>query len=239
MWGFSSFIHPRLLNYTVLKQFFILPALLLASVAALAQSHPQPDTEKMVVTRYLSDGSVRTDTISGPELKSDPLLKALPEIPARPKRTKMNPVMIGAELSTSLDLSGADMSTFNADLLLGYRHKLIQFLGVSFGMHKSLGNRDSFIPIQLVFRTGVVPRQQLLFLHLSAGYSFNTISSSPTFGDLAASVGCGVNLVQRPSFQSRVILAFGFRHFTEKHQALASVSKPNVGFAQIAFGISM
>lgn len=220
----------------LLKHLFLILAILIPSLAALAQ---QPSTEKMVVTRYLSDGSVRTDTISGTDLNNSALLQPAPQAPRKPKRTKMNPVMIGAELSTSLDLSGADMSTFNADLLLGYRHKLIQFLGVSLGMHKSLGTRDSFIPVQLVFRTGVVPRQELLFLHISAGYSFNTISSSPMFGDLAASVGCGVNLVQKPSFQSRVILAFGFRHFTEKHQALASVSKPNVGFAQIAFGISM
>lgn len=58
----------------------------------------------------------------------------------------MSTVMIGTELSTSLDLSGADMSTFNADILIGYRHKLIQTLGVSFGMHKSLGTRDSSYP---------------------------------------------------------------------------------------------
>ena len=59
------------------------------------------------------------------------------------------------------------------------------------------------------------------------------------FGDYLATIGCGVNIVQRPSFQSNVILSVGFRHFTEKHQAMASIGKPNLGFAQISFGISM
>ncbi|MDE5903573.1 MAG: hypothetical protein K2H21_10205 [Muribaculaceae bacterium] len=218
-----------------------------ASISAWAAPAAATDsltTRQTVITRFLSDGSVRTDTIAGdlPVAIPDPSANhgiLAKEAPAKRQRTKMSTVMIGAELSTSLDLSGADMSTFNADIIIGYRHKLIQTLGVSFGMHKSLGTRDSFIPIQLVFRSGLIPRQQLFFLHLAAGYSFNTISSSPMFGDLAASVGCGVNLVQKPGFPSKVVLAFGFRHFTEKHQVMASVSKPNVGFAQIAFGISM
>jgi len=229
------------------KHFLSLLLAVAASLPALASVQSEADsvkTRQTVITRFLSDGSVQTDTIAG-DLKLTPISPANDTSPSagltskKPRRTKMSTVMIGAELSTSLDLSGADMSTFNADILIGYRHKLIQTLGVSFGMHKSLGTRDSFIPIQLVFRSGLIPRQQLFFLHLSAGYSFNTISSSPMFGDLAASVGCGVNLVQKPGFQSKIVLAFGFRHFTEKHQALASVNKPNVGFAQIAFGISM
>ncbi len=203
-------------------------------------------TEKIIVSRYLSDGSLITDTVAADDysrfeikfletVAADRLIE--PEAPPRPK--KMSNVMFGIELGTGLDLSSTDMSTFNADIVVGYRHKLIQFLGVSVGLHKSLGTRDSFLPIQAVFRTGFRKTPTLFFMQASVGYSFNTISSSPMFGDTMATVGAGLNLVQRPKFQSNLILSFGFRHFTERHQEMAQINKPNIGFAQISFGISI
>lgn len=249
---FSHYHLPPIIHYTVKPRAFLLsmacmaaPLMAVASRQATDTIAPKPTSEKVVITRYLSDGSVRTDSIINKGQRNDILLrdteapKVSPSPPDRPKRTKMSNVMIGAELSTGLDLSGSDMSTFNADILAGYRHKVIQLLGLSLGIHKSLGTRDSFIPVQLVFRTGFRPRPSLMFMHVSAGYSFNTIASSPMFGDFIATLGCGINLTQQPRFQSKVILAIGFRHFTEKHQAMASITKPNLGFAQISFGISM
>ena len=167
------------------------------------EPEPQQEisTERVIITRYLSDGTVRNDTIDSSGKRHDITLLSgdtqpvvRPAAMRKPRRTKMSSVMIGAELSTGLDLSGADMSTFNADLLIGYRHKVIQLLGLSLGIHKSLGTRDSFIPIQIVFRTSFRPRPSLMFMHFSTGYSFNT---------------------------------------------MASIGKPNLGFAQISFGISM
>lgn len=148
-------------------------------------------------------------------------------------------IMTGIEVSTGLDLSCTDLSTFNIDFLLGYRAKLIQFLGVQFGAHKSLGTRDCFLPIQLVFRSSFTRKPAPVFMHIGAGYSFNTISHSKLFGDITATLGCGVNLVQRRKFQSNIVLAFGFRHFNHEHQALTGINKSNSGFAQISFGVSM
>lgn len=206
-------------------------------------------TERVVITRFLSDGSIRTDTIDGggeiivQQGVYEPLGNVKASKASTPdildKTNKPSNVMVGLELSTGLDLSGTDLSTFNADLICGYRHKLIQLLGASLGVHKSLGSRDSFIPIQIIFRTGFQPRQTLVFMHTSIGYSFNTISKSPMFGDFMATLGVGANLVQKRKFQSNICLSFGFRHFTERHQELANIQKANTVFAQISFGISM
>ncbi|MDE6010480.1 MAG: hypothetical protein K2F87_03400 [Muribaculaceae bacterium] len=205
-------------------------------------------TEKVVVTRFLSDGSVRTDTIDSPEeiivqrhgapelMSRRGAAQALPEV--KPKQMLRN-LMLGLELSTGLDLSGTDMSTFNADLIAGYRNNVIQLLGISAGVHKSLGTRDTFIPLQAVFRTGFRSSPTLCFMHLSIGYSFNTIAQARMFGDFMATVGPGINLVQKPKFQSNIVLAFGFRHLNQRHQEMTNIAKPNLGFAQISFGISM
>lgn len=203
--------------------------------------------EKVVITRFLSDGSIKTDTIHSPgeiivktDKGTEPLIPKRYSNPVETKgQPKLRTIMTGLELSTALDLSSTDMSTFNADILFGYRNKAIQFLGVSVGVHKSLGSRDCFLPLQLVFRSGFQSRPTLMFMQLSGGYSFNTIARSPLFGDYMASIGAGVNLVQTRKLQSYIVLAFGFRHLNETHQELTSIRKPNLGFAQISFGISM
>lgn len=200
------------------------------------------EEETITVTKVLSDSTTVSAVFTDPEAarrfaESDALVPAADVLPSKPRR--MSPFMFGLELGTCLDLSGTDLSTFNAEIVVGYRHKIIQLLGIRAGIHKSLGTRDSFIPLYVVFRTGFIPRPTLMFMQLSAGYSFNTVASSPMFGDITASVGAGVNLVRRPRFQSNIIFSLGFRHFSERHQQLAQIAKQNVGFAQISFGISM
>lgn len=203
--------------------------------------------ERVVITRYLSDGTVATDTIYSPgeiivrtDTDTFPLANKRNGRTSAPKLPeKLRSVMVGLDISTGLDLSGSDMSTFNGDLILGYRHKAIQLLGASIGVHKSLGTSDCFIPIQAVFRTGFRPSPSLVFMHLSFGYSFNTIARSQLFGDYLATIGAGINLVQTRRFQSTIVLAFGFRHLNEQHRELSGIEKTNLGFAQISFGISI
>lgn len=199
--------------------------------------------ETITVTKVLSDSTVVTAEFTDRQLAEE-FAKTNDLVPPVREETKklptsMSKIMYGLELGTGLDLSGTDMSTFNADILVGYRYKYVQLAGFGFGIHKSLGSRDSFMPLYAVFRTGFSPRPTLAFLHLSVGYSFNTVSRSPMFGDTTATLGAGFNLVQRPRFQSNIIIAFGYRHFNERHQALANITKANIGFAQISFGISM
>lgn len=201
-------------------------------------------TEEIItVSKVLSDSTIVTATFTdrgeAEEFARSAAIDPKELLKPDDKPKHKSPVMFGLEFGTGLDLSGTDMSTFNADFLVGYRHKVISLLGFGAGIHKSLGTRDCFIPLYAVFRTGFTARPTLAFMHLSLGYSFNTVSHSPMFGDTTATVGAGINLVQKPRFQSNIILAFGYRHFSERHQELANITKPNIGFAQISFGISM
>lgn len=208
---------------------------------------PEPESvvkETITVTKVYADSTIVTRTFTDKNAaerfansKADsPIGKSTAESGGR---RKMSAFMMGAELGTGLDLSGSDLSTFNVDFLFGYRGHAVQFFGFTCGIHKSLGTRDSFIPLQVMLRTGFIPRPTLCFMQAGVGYSFNTVSSSPMFGDVMATIGAGVNLVQRPKFQSNIALCFGFRHFSERHQALTGLMKPNVGFVQISMGISM
>lgn len=225
-----------------------LAAIFFFSANALAES-PESQAngetiieQKVIITKVLDDGTVITeegDTSLLDNADSSILQARTPKESDPLKKREMSKFMMGIELGTGLDVSSNDLSTFNADIIFGYRYKAIQLLGVQVGIHKSLGSRDSFIPLSLVFRTSFRSKPSLCFFHMNAGYSFNTISSSPMFGDITATIGCGVNLVQRPKFQSNIILGFGFRHFNRRHQEMTQIAKDNVGFAQISLGISI
>lgn len=144
----------------------------------------------------------------------------------------------GLETGMIIDLSGLDMSTFNLDVMFGYRNKWIQTLGVGGGMHKSLGSADSFLPVYVLFRTSFRSKPSLFFFHLRLGYSFNTISNSPTYGDTSCAIGCGIHLTRKRKFQSYLLLAYAFRHFNRKHVEVSSLNRSNVSLAQIGFGVS-
>lgn len=221
-------------------------AAILFSLNSSAQSSnlKRVTEERIVVTKVLSDSTIVTSVFTDAETarqfaESKDLVPPVALNSDKSLKKGMPKIMYGLELGSGLDLSGTDMSTFNADILIGYRHKFIQLFGFGAGIHKSLGTRDTFIPLYAVFRTGFSSRPTLLFMHLSVGYSFNTIARSPMFGDTTATIGAGINLIQKPKFQSNIILGVGYRHFSERHQELANITKPNVGFAQVSFGISM
>lgn len=211
------------------------------NVAPVAPVIDQIIEETTVVTTTYSDGTqeVRTlqqgETVSpdGTIVRNDTVQNG-----NKKKSLKLKPFIFGGELGTSIDLSGMDMSTFNFDIFMGYRNKWIQTVGIGAGYHKSLGFKDSFIPLYILFRSSFRPKPSLCFFHLKLGYSFNTISDSATYGDIACSIGCGFNLIQKRNLQSYILLCYGFRHFTERHLENMPISRANVSMAQITFGVS-
>lgn len=199
------------------------------------------EEKQVIITKVLNDGTTVSEVFDTDSISiSDTGEVTRLDLPVQtPKRKEMSKLMLGAELGTSLDLSSTDLSTFNFEVLFGYRYNWVQLLGVQVGVHKSLGTRDSFIPICLVFRTPFRSKPSRFFFHFNAGYSFNTVASSAMFGDITAAIGGGINLAQRPKFQSNISLVVGFRHFNQRHQEVTQIGKENVGFAQISFGISI
>lgn len=150
------------------------------------------------------------------------------EIPSRP-------ICLGFELGSSIDMSGHDLSTIDFDIVTGFRNRAIQTLGLGSGIHKAMGSRNTFIPIYFVCRTSFVSRPTLCFMHFKAGYNFNTVGNSKTFGGSNASLGLGFNLSSSKSFTSHIVVAYGFRHFNSSERNPLEVR--DVSLAQVFFGL--
>lgn len=145
----------------------------------------------------------------------------------------------GADLGSSIDLSGNDQSSFDADIVFGYKNNFFRLIGVGVGIHRAFGNGDNFIPAYFIIRTSFRKKPSPLFMNFRIGYSFNTISDSPTYGDISSSIGLGINLAMSSKFKSHIILAYAFRHFSKNHKNAFQLKEQNVNLAQITFGITL
>lgn len=151
------------------------------------------------------------------------------------KEIPRRPIGFGVELGSSIDMSGHDQSTIDLDIVTGYRNRALQLIGLGSGIHRALGSRNTFIPVYFVCRTSFVSRPTLCFMHFKAGYSFNTVGKSPTFGGTNASIGLGFNLSCSRNFTSHIILSYGFRHFNSSTKN--PLETDNVSLAQLTFGL--
>ncbi len=145
----------------------------------------------------------------------------------------------GAEAGASLDLTGHDMSTFDVDVLFGYKNSYIRMAGFGVGIHRTVQGGDNFIPVYATIQTSFRKKPSLLFMSAKIGYSFNTINDSPTFGDLVSILGVGINLSKSKLANSYIILSAGYRYFNRRHINMVDrLDRHYVYIAQLRFGVS-
>lgn len=144
----------------------------------------------------------------------------------------------GGEVGASIDMSGYDTSTFDLDLVFGYKNQLLKILGIGAGVHRAFGTGDNFIPVYVVLRTSFTKQPKPFFLSFKAGYSFNTMGDAPTFGDTTASLGAGLNLAVSRKFRSHIILAYTFRHFNARNKSAVAIDADNISLATLTFGVN-
>lgn len=145
----------------------------------------------------------------------------------------------GAEVGSSLDMTAHDLSTFDADVLLGYKNSFLKLVGAGCGIHRSIHTGNYFIPVYGVIRTSFRSRPSLLFMDLQAGYSFNTISHNKTIGDFTGSVGLGINLQQSRGCKTYVVLAMAYQYFSEDNKnKIQEIDTNYIYFARLSLGIN-
>lgn len=144
----------------------------------------------------------------------------------------------GVDIGASVDMTANDQSTFDADIVLGYKNSWIRLVGIGGGIHRSFGSGDNFLPLYIIFRSSFSSQPRLFFLNFKAGYSFNTIGNAATYGDTTASIGLGINLAMSRRFQSHIIIGYGFRHYSSTHQSSMDLSSANVSLAQLSIGVN-
>ncbi len=207
------------------------------------------------ISRYISKPAVRSfllsvgllfaatssATVSNPSVPADTLAHQEREslFPKSSRNLATSHFTWGAEAGASLDLTGHDMSTFDVDVLLGYKNSYIKLVGLGAGIHRTVHGGDNFIPVYATIQTSFRKKPSLFFFSAKIGYSFNTISDSPTFGDLSSTMGVGINLSRSKNAQTHVILSAGYRYFNHRHiEMVERIDQHYIYIARLCFGIS-
>lgn len=144
----------------------------------------------------------------------------------------------GVDVGTSIDLRGYDMSTLDADVMIGYKSDFIRTLGVGAGVHRSFGRKNNFFPLYVVFRSSFRSRPSLCFFNLRAGYAFSAIDNGASRGGAMAAVGVGINLAMSKRFQSHILLSYCYYHINNRTRGEAGIGVRYIDLARISFGVN-
>lgn len=145
----------------------------------------------------------------------------------------------GAEVGSSIDVTGYDLSTIDVDVLFGYKNSFIRMAGFGAGVHRSVQRGDNFIPVYATIQTSFRSKPSLCFFSAKIGYSFNSIEDSPTFGDLSSLIGIGFNLSSSRVAKSYILVSAGYRYFNQRHiDMISSIDRHYIFIARLALGVN-
>ena len=116
----------------------------------------------------------------------------------------------GADLGSSIDLTGNAMTNINICANLGYRNNWFRLLGIGGSIHIMMSNASRSIPVYAIAQTSFSSRPRLCFMDLRAGISMNNIENQNTQTGAYGSLGLGVTLAHSRKFASHLILAYSF-----------------------------
>lgn len=116
----------------------------------------------------------------------------------------------GAEIGSAIDVSGHDMTTINLDAYFGYRHSLVQMLGVGVGAHMMAANSCRAFPVYAIFRTNFRSKPSLCFMDLRVGIAQCNLSDNTSQTAPYINPAIGFNLAGGKKFQSYFTLGYTY-----------------------------
>lgn len=188
----------------------------------------QPDSLPMTITESETEIAIISQE-DIPSLKSET---------TKYRQSRFRHFTWGFDVGASIDLSGNNMSTFDAETYFGYKGSWVRTAAIGAGIHKAFGNKYTFIPLYGILRTSFRSKPSLFFFELKAGYSFNTLSDSGSFGGAYGSIGVGINLAMSKSFQSHIILSYGYFTLHNATDLKIPYEGDNINSAVLKFGIN-
>ena len=171
-------------------------------LSCMISSAPAIWTYGMENTSYIGENDGPTSIIIS---NQDEASLATDNAPAQP-----NHFTWGADIGSSIDMSGNDMSSIDIDAHFGYKNGIIRTLGVGAGIKSAIGNSYTAIPVYAMLRTSFTRNPTLCFFDLKMGYSFNTLTDGINQNSFYGSAGLGFNLYTTQEFKSHIILAYTF-----------------------------
>ncbi len=145
----------------------------------------------------------------------------------------------GAEIGTSIDLTGHDMTTINLDANFGYSNGLLKMAGVGAGINMMASNSCRAFPIYAILQTNFRHRPTLCFLDLRLGLAIDNVDNDSRQTVPFINPSVGFNLAGNNNFQSYMRLGYlynGMKSFGPENNR--TVIKGGLSMVNVSIGIN-
>lgn len=130
----------------------------------------------------------------------------------------------GADVSSSIDLTGQDLSTFNIDACLGYKNPIFQMAGAGAQINIGVGNNSRMYPVYAIVRTSFSTLPKRCFLEVRGGYSFNNMDDGLSHNGAYAAASWGIHLAMGPNFRSYLSVGYSFHQLSGSYTDLSAMT---------------
>ncbi len=218
-------------SVAVAPQVVIAPAVDMAVEApASAECNLPPDTLASVsdsVTRHAPVDSIVT-------------LLPVPRPYIKPRLSDRMRVCFawGAELASSVDLSGHDMSSIDFNAYLGLRYRWLSLAGVGAGANIMVSNSCRTYPVFAVVRTDFSRYVKLLFLDFRGGLALNYLPDNVSQQAPYAAASIGFNLARSSKFRSYVLFGYTFIGRKDVASEEMTTEYPSLSMVSVRLGVA-
>lgn len=117
----------------------------------------------------------------------------------------------GADVGTTIDMTGQDASSYDISISLGFSRKWINFLGFGAKACFAVGNSSRAFPLFLNFRTNFKNTPSVVFWDLKGGVALNYPGDNRSHVGAYAATGVGFYLARSSTFSSHILVGYTYR----------------------------
>lgn len=143
----------------------------------------------------------------------------------------------GADLSSSIDMTGNAMTSTNIGAYFGYCNNWFHILGIGGDIHFMMSNSSRAIPVFAIAQTSFSSTPKLCFMDARAGLSMNNFESINTQTGFYGSLGVGVNLAHSSKFASHIVVGYSFIQRRNFENEGKTVPLEDLHYATVRIGI--
>lgn len=116
----------------------------------------------------------------------------------------------GADLGTTIDVGGHDMSGVDLNAYFGYKNDAIDIAGVGAGLTMMVGNSSRAFPLFAILRTSFRTTPSLCFFDCRAGLVIDNVPDGTSQKVVYISPSIGFNLAMSSKFKSFITLGYTY-----------------------------
>lgn len=116
----------------------------------------------------------------------------------------------GAEVGSTIDMSGHDMSSIDVNLSVGASYSWLSFAGIGAGANIVVSNSCRTYPIYVDLRTDFSKFVKFVFLDFRGGVALNYSENNMNQTGLYLSPSLGFNLASGTTFRSYITLGYTY-----------------------------